>query len=78
MSEDQQEMLEQVVAEVTVLRSAVAVLLAAVLSPDALRSYRTDLPSPIEFSEIRGKTLANFSRDLDHGIDLNSRFAKRL
>ncbi len=75
---DQQALLEQVVVEVTVLRSAVAVLLAAVLSPDALRAYRSEIKPLVEFPEVSDEVLSDFSRDLDHGIALNRRFAKRI
>ena len=59
-------MLEQVVAEVATLRSAVALLLAASVPPDTLSTYRHELPSPGELPEIAGKVLSKFSRDLDH------------
>ena len=77
MSEDQNEMLERLVAEVAILRSAVALLLSASLHPDALTAYRNELPSPAELSEIGSEVLSQFSRDLDRGVALDKGFPKK-
>ena len=77
MDVNEHEMLERIVAEVAILRSAVALLLAAGLSPDALRSYRNELPSPTEVPENIAEVLSQFSRDLDLGIGLQGKFPKK-
>ena len=77
MDADQHQMLERLVAEVAILRSAVALLLAANLSPDGLRAYRNDLPSPTDLSEPSAETLRQFSDDLDLGVALQRRFPKK-
>ena len=74
MDENQNEMIERLVAEVAILRSAVALLLAANVSPDALTAYKNGLPSPIEVSENLAEVLTEFARDLDLGITLQSKF----
>ena len=77
MDADQHETLEQLVAEVAILRSTVALLLAANLSPNGLQAFRNGLPSPAELPEIRADVLRNFSRDLDLGLDIQRRSPKK-
>ena len=77
MDEKQNEMLEQLVAEVEMLRSAVAVLLPFCLSRDALIAYRNELPSPLELTEARREALSHFTGELDLGEALERRSPRR-
>ena len=77
MDVNEREMLEQLVAEVAILRSAVAVLIPFCLSRDALRAYRNEIPSPVGVPEPRGKALAHFARELDLGESLQRRSPRR-
>ena len=52
MDEYERALLEKLVANVEVLRSAVALLICAGLSDDALRAYRGELPSPELLSKV--------------------------
>ena len=73
MDVNEHEMLERLVADVATLRSAVALLLAATLSPNGLRAYRNNLPSPAELSEPDAQVLRDFGSDLDLGVEIERR-----